>query len=283
MGNISMHEPQAIALPEERIEKSGRVGNVVSAGSSAGEATSLITAISRAAADPNVDIDKMQRLLDMQERVLAKRAEQDFVTGLAAFKSVPLEIEKNRRVSYTTSKGTTEYDHATLDEITRTINKSLSENGLSYRWKTEQLDDGRIRVTCVLTHIGGHSESTSLMSRADDSGGKNSIQAIGSAVSYLQRYTLLAALGLATGTDDDGAATKEEPKLLSATQVADLKALISEVGADHDNFLRYCKVASLDQIYACNYTTCVAALEARRQGTTERRTGAAAQKRSALV
>jgi hypothetical protein len=52
----------------------------------------------------------------------------------------------------------------------------------------------------------GHSERTTLSATADTSGSKNSIQAIGSTVTYLQRYTLLAAVGLAAGGDDDGQA-----------------------------------------------------------------------------
>jgi hypothetical protein len=103
-----------------------------------------------------------------------------------------------------------------------------------------------------------------LESAPDESGGKNSIQAIASAVSYLERYTLLAATGLAVkGMDNDGR-TNETRETLSAEQIANIEALISEVGADKRRFFNYCKVSSLEQILACNYSTVVKMLEAKR-------------------
>ena len=59
----------------------------------------------------------------------------------------------------------------------------------------------------------GHSESTTLQSPPDASGGKNSIQAIGSAVTYLSRYTLLAITGLATGENEDDGQGYEPEKI----------------------------------------------------------------------
>ena len=53
-----------------------------------------------------------------------------------------------------------------------------------------------------------------MQSLPDTSGSKNSIQAISSAVTYLQRYTLLAATGLSTSElgnlDNDGRGTGAE-------------------------------------------------------------------------
>ncbi len=77
--------------------------------------------------------------------------------------------------------------------------------GLSFRWRTDS-DDGVVKVSCIISHRDGHSEETTLSAKPDGSGSKNAIQAIGSAVTYLQRYTLKAALGIAASKDDDGAA-----------------------------------------------------------------------------
>ncbi len=73
----------------------------------------------------------------------------------------------------------------------------LAAHGFSHRWDTKQAD-GRIEVSCILTHNLGHSESTTLEASPDSSGKKNAIQQVASTVTYLQRYTLLAACGLAT-------------------------------------------------------------------------------------
>lgn len=251
-----MNEPatSAVIVPSRIPEKSGRELAPVSE-----ESSGLLQIIARAARDPSTDLDKMERLLQMQERVMTKRAEQAFVAALSEFKAQPLSIRKNKHVAY----GTTEYDHATLDEVCRSVNGGLSAVGLSYRWNTEQMEGGRVRVTCILTHRDGHSERTVLESAPDQSGGKNAIQAIGSAVSYLQRYTLLAALGVATGgADNDGRGALD---YVTESQVADLEALITEVGANRAAFLKFLKVTALDKILAKNHHAAVVALESKRK------------------
>jgi ERF superfamily len=105
----------------------------------------------------------------------------------------------------------TEYDHATLDHVVGAITGALSAVGISHKWKMSQFPE--IAVTCVLTHEMGYSEETTLKAGPDTSGSKNSIQAIGSTVTYLQRYTLLAAVGMAAaGMDNDGRAADGEQK-----------------------------------------------------------------------
>ena len=153
------------------------------------------------AVSQNADLDKLEKLMALQERWEANEARKAYISALADFKSDPLIINKDKHVEFQTSKGVTAYNHATLGNICNIIGAALAKHGLSYRWATEQ--NGKIKVTCTLMHSLGHSESVSLESSADESGGKNSIQAIGSAVSYLQRYTLLAITGTATQEQDD--------------------------------------------------------------------------------
>lgn len=176
------------------------------------------------AVQQGADLDKLTKLMDLQERWEANESRKAFVSAMSAFKANPPDIFKNKHVSFTTQKGKTEYDHATLDQVSLAIGTALSQHGLSHRWVTDQAD-GRIKVTCILTHSMGHSESVSLQSSADDSGGKNSIQAIGSAVTYLQRYTLLAATGMAVqDQDDDGG--KVEKNVLPDDQFREFKTRI---------------------------------------------------------
>jgi len=102
------------------------------------------------------------------------------------------------------SFGTTKYSHSTLGYISETVIPLLSMHGLSHSWEIHQ-EAKDITVTCKVAHILGHSASVSMTSPPDDSGSKNKIQQVASTVTYLQRYTLLSALGLATDeTDDDG-------------------------------------------------------------------------------
>lgn len=155
----------------------------------------------RLAIEKGADLDRLEKLMDLQVRWEATESRKAYVEAMAEFKSEHITIVKDKSVSF----GSTSYDHATIGNVTGTICAALSKHGFSHRWDTRQ-DGDAIAVTCIITHRNGHYETTTLSAGADKSGGKNSIQSIASTVTYLQRYTLLAATGLATNDqpDDDG-------------------------------------------------------------------------------
>ena len=170
----------------------------------------------------------IKALMDLAERHEANEARKAFVAALTAFKNDPPEIFKTKNVSF--GGGKAAYKHATLADVSTIIGAALSKVGISHRWDTEQLEGGTIRVTCVLTHALGHSERTPLQASPDASGSKNSIQAVGSTVTYLQRYTLLSATGMAVsdGTDDDG----RQGKKMDTADVAEYLRQIEECSSE---------------------------------------------------
>ncbi len=163
----------------------------------------------RIAIEQNADLDRLEKLMDLQDRWQAGQARMAFIEAMAEFKKDAPTIIKNKLVEYSG----TSYMHAELSEVTDAIVPGLAKVGISHAWKPEQLEHGIIRVTCTLTHKLGHSESVSLESLKDDSGKKNNIQAIASALTYMERYTLLMVTGLSTKsqTDDDGRGAEPEP------------------------------------------------------------------------
>jgi hypothetical protein len=181
----------------------------------------------------NANPDVLAKLLVVQERWEANEARKAYVSAMNAFKSNPPTINKNKRVHFTSQKGTTDYKHATLDNVCDVIGSALSKQGLSFRWETEQAD-GHVKVTCIVTHEMGHSERTYLVADPDNTGNKNSIQAVGSTVTYLQRYTLLAITGMATEDQDtDGVLLTGELKdileiILNSATANELRAAYAE-------------------------------------------------------
>ena len=177
------------------------------------------------AVQQGANIEMLSKLMDLQERFETNEARKAYQAAMARFKENPPEVNKNRHVKF----GTTEYDHATLDHATTEITKALSAVGIAHRWEVKQTDKA-IEVTCVLTHEMGHSERTSLAAPADTTGSKNSIQAIGSTVSYLERYTLFAATGLAAkGTDDDGQSAEQLPEFGDFMEIIRAAATLGEL------------------------------------------------------
>jgi len=215
------------------------------------------------AVERGADLQQLEKLMDLQERWEANNARKGFVAAMSAFKANPPRIVKDKLVDFTTGRGRTTYLHATLGAVVAAVIDGLSKHGITHRWSTAQ-EGNRITVICTLTHIDGHSESNQLTAAADESGGKNAIQAVASTVSYLQRYTLLAATGLATyDQDDDARAAADAPRITEA-QVADLEALLDEVGADRAKFLAYLKVESLSEVKASEFSAVVKLLERKR-------------------
>lgn len=162
-----------------------------------------------------MSVADMRGMLDLQKDWEANEARKAYVAAMAEFKRNPPEIFKRKQVAFTTRDGdTTSYKHATLGDVTSAIIDGLAQHGISHRWDTKQ-DGGKIVVTCILTHNLGHSESTSLEGAPDASGKKNGIQQVASTVTYLQRYTLLGASGLATKdeADDDGAGATQQAEV----------------------------------------------------------------------
>lgn len=152
----------------------------------------------------NADIDKLERLMELQERWQAGQAQKAYLQAKAEFQGKVPDLQKKSKVNYKTSKGNINYSFIPLGQISKQIAPAMFEAGLSYSW---QIDDSteKIKVTCIISHVDGHSEQTSMSAAKDATGAKNEIQQRASTVTYLQRYTLIAALGLTTADQDTDA------------------------------------------------------------------------------
>lgn len=206
-------------------------------------------------------IDVLMQLMDLQDRYDAKQAKNAYTEAMAEFKKNPPEILKRKLVSFENRTGQkTEYRHAEIGDVCDAVVAALGRSGFSHGWKITQ--DAKIEVTCIITHRLGHSESVTMKSAPDNSGGKNDIQAVASTVTYLERYTLLAAVGLATNSmDDDGRGS--ELKTITEEQEIKLRDLAEDVEADMPKFLAYMKVGALSGIAAKDYHKAESALKAK--------------------
>ena len=153
------------------------------------------------AIEKGMDPVTIGKLMDLQERWQAGQARKAFVEAMAGFKKeCPAVIGKDKKADFGTGKA--KYSYATTGAIVTAITPALSKFGLSLSWESTQADR-QVTVTCHITHEGGHRESATLTGPHDESGGKNPIQTLGSSVHYLQRYTMVSVLGLATADMDD--------------------------------------------------------------------------------
>jgi hypothetical protein len=176
-------------------------------------------------------LENLTALMALKERHDKEEARKAFTAALASFKEEDVTIRKDRQVGFESKNGSTSYMHASLGNIVDIAVPVMSKYGLSHRWEVSN-DASMVKVICILTHSGGHSERTSLQAQPDGSGKKNAIQQVASTITYLERYTFLAIAGLAVmDQDDDGKAGYEEPEpviLISDDQANILHSMMTE-------------------------------------------------------
>lgn len=194
----------------------------------------LMQAVARAAADPMVDVEKMERLFAMHERMEARQAQQAFNSALAAAqREMPL-IGKDRHNSQTNS------DYATLDAINAQIVPIYTRHGLALSFDTTDSPlEGHVRVVCRVTHTGGHSQTYTHDNPLDLTGiggkvNKTATHGRGSAITYARRYLTLLIFNLRTGYDDDGNGAGEYDSYDWMTAIADAADLetLNKLGAE---------------------------------------------------
>lgn len=224
------------------------------------ETTAILSLIERAARDPSIDIDKMERLMAMQRAAVADRARVAYQSALAAMQA-ELPVIRER--------GEIKHDnrligrYALWEDVNEQIKPVLARHGFAITFRVDH-DGDRVLVTGVLTHRDGHSEQTTMRLPADLSGKKNPVQALGSSTSYGKRYTAAALLNLTSGGEDDDGNAGGGPPLVTEDQVIELRDLAKEVGADLPRFLATIRVESLADIRADKFEDAKRLLERKR-------------------
>lgn len=199
------------------------------------------------------DIVILEKLMGLQERWESNRAKKAFDAAVSAAKADIKPITRNAEGH--------NGKYADFSAIAAAVDPALAAQGLSYRFRTVQAD--KIIVTCILSHRDGHSEETSLAGPPDTTGSKNTIQAIGSTLTYLQRYTLVQMLGLAAAKDDDGKHAGAGGSITDE-QADELRSLALEAKADMPTFLEFFKADSIADISAKDFDKAKRALLAKR-------------------
>lgn len=226
------------------------------------EVAGVIQAIERAACNPAVDVDKLERLFALQERMLARSAEERFNAAMTAAQSEMGPISADATNPQTRSKYAT---YAKLDRVLRPI---YTKHGFALSFDEGETDKpAHVRVLCIVSHASGHSRTYKKDMPADGKGAKGGdvmtlTHASGAAMSYGMRYLLKGIFNVAIGEEDnDGNGPPSET--ITEKQEADLHALASEVGADPQRFLKYMGVERCKDILAKDFQKAVNALRAK--------------------
>jgi hypothetical protein len=189
----------------------------------------LVNVLERAMRDPSIDLDRMQQIMVMWERVNNRIAEQRFDEAMARAQQ---KIKAAFADSTNTQANSRYASHNAIDKVTR---PHYTEQGIMLTFNTEEgAPPDCVRVTARASYAG-HSRIYRIDMPADGKGPKGGdvmtkTHATGSAIRYGIRYllTMIWNVAVSDETDDDGnAAGQRQPgDSISADQLGAIQTLI---------------------------------------------------------
>lgn len=216
------------------------------------ESASLMAVITRSASDPTVDVDKLERLMAMYERIEGKRSERAFNEAMERTQSEIPQIFRDRENEHK------RYRYTTLEELNKAIVPIYTKHGFGLSFGSAGgAPEGYYRITCHVSHKDGHSRDYEADLPTDvlgDKGNANKtpIQGFGSTMSYGRRYLTLLIFNISTTDDDDGEGGKGGEKI-TAEQEATLSKMMADNGLDVAMFLKWAKIQSVGDLSAVHY------------------------------
>lgn len=224
------------------------------------DAATILQIIQRAASDPTVDIDKMERLAAMHERMVARQAETDFNLALTAAQQELSRISADAHNTHTNSKYVT---YAKLDSVLRPV---YTKYGFALSF--DEGDSPKPEHVRVLCHVsrGGHCRTYHKDMPADGKGAKGGdvmtkTHASGAAMAYGMRYLVKGIFNVAVGEEDRDGNAPGASANITPEQIKQLEARMTAVGANRAKFMAWARVTSLDQIHPKNFQNCLATLD----------------------
>ncbi|ESK41045.1 hypothetical protein P256_00030 [Acinetobacter nectaris CIP 110549] len=171
----------------------------------ASQENQLFGLVEKVLSSANPDMAVIEKMLDMQERVLAKQAEMAFNRDFAMMSNeIPVIAKSSESKIQTKSGSEFSVKYASLGSIIEIVRPILATYGFSVSFQHKQENASQIKIFCILRHRDGHSAHNELILPLDNSGAKSSVQQVGSTITYGKRYSICSLLNIATGDDNDG-------------------------------------------------------------------------------
>ena len=269
-----MNEMSAVPVPVKKLRAvTKRVRTATGARSPANELArspgrlaaenSLLNFVAQAVRDPAIDVAKLEALLRMQREIIADDAHVQFNRSFAALSAEIRQIER-RGVADMGAKGA--YKFAKREDLDAMLRPLMREHGFAVSFRPVPGPNGNLTIEGELLHVAGHSKTAELALPPDIGPGRNSLQAMGSAISYAERYLTEMLLNVVRcDEDDDGASAADRP--IADEQLQHISRLIHETKANVAAFLKHVVPGTerLSDIRACDFAKCVAALETKRR------------------
>jgi len=213
---------------------------------------------------PDLDVAKLEKLLDMQERIVNKAAEQEFNQAMVLAQESMPAIKKTARNEQTKS------NYTPYDKILQVGKPIAAENGFAVSYGTDDCPvPDYIRITAEVMHRGGFSKHYHYDLPIDNVGMKGTanktlVHGSGSTSSYGRRYLFCMIFNIATTDDNDAQASVP---FITEDQLLDITSLLDEITEKEEvtkKILNFCSTTDLAHIPAPKFKQVMAKLEATR-------------------
>lgn len=221
---------------------------------------SFLQAMVQMASNPGIDLDRMDRLMAMHQQMETKQGEREFDEALSRAQANVGAIVKNQTNRQTSSK------YADLHAVNKAVMPVLTSEGFSVSFDEGEAPEGFVKVMGTLSRSGISRGYTKILP-VDGAGIKGNsnkipIHAHQSAVTYAKRYLVLDMVNIAATDDDDGNAAGAGP-VINAEEVAQIRALIKQVGADEKRLCVYLRISKIEDLQVSQWGLAMTAIEAK--------------------
>jgi len=174
-----MNEMSAAPVPVKKSRAATKPATTAPGARLAAE-NSLLNFVAQAVRDPAIDVAKLEALLRMQREIVADDARVQFNRSFAALSAEIRQIER-RGIADMGAKGA--YKFAKREDLDAMLRPLMREHGFAVSFRPVPGPNGNLTIEGELLHVGGHSKTAQLMLPPDIGPGRNSLQAMGSAIS----------------------------------------------------------------------------------------------------
>lgn len=191
----------------------------------------MLDIIRRAAADPNIDVDKMERLLAMQERVLMRNAEAEFNAAMSLAQGEMPRVQRDAKNPSTNST------YTRLETLNKEAVPIYTKHGFSLSFGTADCPvPGYFRITCIVSR-GGYSRPYQCDLPLDDTGAKGNqsktkMHGAGSTFSYGRRYLTLLIFNISLTNEDDDGNQGQRPKPAGPSNIAPTERTVKDLAEE---------------------------------------------------
>ena len=209
-------------------------------------ASTILDVIERVASNPAADVEKLERLLAIQQTVLADQRRTAYMAAMSRLQAALPQVTKSGTIF--DGNGKVRSTFAKIEDVDVAIRPLCASEGFSFSLDSEPAGTSGTKFTLKMSHRDGHAETLSTILPVAAPPGCSATQGVGSTLSYARRYLLMMHLNLVTrDVDNDG---QGESAPITPEQVEQLRRELAETKSSVPRFLLWLKRGSLEEVTA---------------------------------